>query len=92
MADLQIAQILGLDCLPIDRFDPAECAKQEAIAQGILEVRAAGRVPVGWRSNVRQSVLSKFTRQSEKPSAISKYCRRVRYRYQLPRGLSILAA
>ena len=34
MADLQIAQNLGLDCLPIGscKVYPAECAKQEAIA------------------------------------------------------------
>ena len=50
MADLQIAQILGLDYLPIGpcRFDPAECAKQEAIAQGVLAVRAAAACRWGW--------------------------------------------
>jgi hypothetical protein len=46
----------------------------------------AGQAKLNRRDSLKRS-LAKFTRQREKPSAISKYCRRVRYRRRRARDL-----
>ena len=94
MADLQIAQIrLGFLAY---RSSPGLILRSAQSKKRSLRRSSRFALPAVCRwggDHMLSKVLSKFTRQSEKPSAMSKYCRCVRYRCSAgARSVELLAA